>query len=90
MEQYENMLEQFADKHPVWFWVLVRLLICLCWSVVAIAGCLATVALIGPVVMVCMGYGSGYLWLFLSVPVLITICWAVGTLAIWLYQEFVY
>lgn len=90
MEQYENVIEQFIDKHPVWAWVLVRLLICLCWSLVVFAGLAALFSVFFPIAAVCIGYGSGWFWLLLVVPVLITICWAVGTFAMWLYQEFAY
>ena len=90
MEQFENVVEQFEEKHPVWFWVLVRLLVCLCWFFVVCFGLLALCVVVLTIFALCSDYGTGCLWALIAIPVLITICLATGAFAVWLYDEYIY
>ena len=82
MEHIEELIEQFSENHPVWFWVLVRLTICFCWMFVVVVALLALVGLVAPF------FGASLL-LWMLVPVLIVVCWGLGTIATYMYTEFV-
>ena len=59
MEHIEEMFEQFAEKHPVWFWLLVRLAICFCLMFVVITALLALLAVLAPIFGAMIGLGAG-------------------------------
>lgn len=82
MEHIGETLEQFEDKHPVWWWILVRLAICFCWMFAVIAALLALAAALAP-------FFGAMIGVWLLVPVLITACWGLVNFALWLYSEFV-
>lgn len=90
MEQLANICEQFEENHPVWFWILVRLLICLCWFFVGVFALLTFCVVIVTIVALFSGYGGGWFWALFLAPLVITICWVAGTFAKWLYDEFVF
>lgn len=82
MEHIEEMVEQFSDNHPVWFWLLVRLAICFCWMFAAIAAVIALLAVLAP-------FFGAVIGVWVLVPIFSATCWALGAGAAWLYKRFV-
>lgn len=82
MADIEEMFEQFSEKHPVWFWLLVRLAICFCWMFAAIAAVIALLVVLAP-------FFGAMIGVWVLVPILIVTCWALGWCAVWLYKNFV-
>lgn len=80
MEHIEEMFEQYSEKHPILFWLLVRLAICFCWMFVVIFGLLALLAVLAP-------FFGAMIGVWVLVPILIVACWASGTCAVWLYTN---
>lgn len=81
MEYILETIELFSDKHPVWFWLLVRLAICFCWTFAVITGLLVLIVAIAPLMGAIIG-----VWLL--IPILIVACWGCVSLAIRLFDEF--
>ena len=81
MEHIIEIVEQFADRHPVWFWLLVRLAICFCLTFVVILALLALLAAIASLEGLLVGS-----WLL--VPVLASACWVLFSFTTYLYEEF--
>ena len=40
IENIEKMIEQFYENHPIWFWVIVRLIACITIMIVCVFGLL--------------------------------------------------
>lgn len=82
MNDFGTVIEQFSEKHPVWFWVLVRLVICFCWMFAVVAAVLTLAVVVAP-------FFGAVIGVWVLVPVLATACWGLVYLALWLYSEFV-
>jgi hypothetical protein len=77
-----DCINEFADNHPVWFWLIVRLLIADCWVFAAIAALIALAVVVAP-----LGGARIVIWVF--APILIAACWCLVEFALWLFKEFV-
>ena len=81
MEHIEGMVEQFSEKHPVWFWILVRLAICFCWSFAVFLGLLTLCVAIAP-------FAGAVIGVWVLIPILIAACWGCVSLGVFLFTEF--
>lgn len=82
MNDFEKLIEQFSENHPVWFWVLVRLAICFCWMFAAVLALLALLVVLSP-------FFGVVIWVWVLIPVLVTACWGLVYLALCLYADYV-
>lgn len=87
---FEEMIENFADNHPFWMWILVRLIICECVFVAAVVAFFAFVTVFTPFFRI-LEYGAGFeafgVWLWL--PVCALVLWVVCATIGYLWEEFV-
>ena len=74
-------IKEVADNHPILFWLLVRLVISACFTLVVILGLLILVVAIAPLSGVSVG-----VWLL--IPILVTTFWGCLSLARYLIDAF--
>lgn len=77
-----DRINEFAKNHPVWFWLIVRLLIADCWVFAVVAALFALAVVVAPLAGAKIG-----IWAL--APILIAACWCSVEAALWLFKDFV-
>ena len=87
MQQIEHMLDLLRDQHPVWWRVLVRLAICVLWSLFGVAIVLMVFLFCAPIAMVLKESNGSLFWLWVIEPFLGALCWCCASAACWLLDN---
>lgn len=74
METWLDCIANFADEHPVWTWVLARVLVSICVCIVAVAALLGAVLFFAPFVLI-EEHGAGAFKAWLWLPAMVSIIW---------------
>ena len=82
MRDMEQLMDEFSTKHPVWFWILIRLAVVVCYTFAIIAGVFAFIVAVVPL-------GGVTVWVWALLPVLVTACWTFGAVGSRIYNEYV-
>jgi hypothetical protein len=61
-------MERFKREHPVWYWVLLRLVFCLCASAVLVFGLAGVLCLM--LVFITAAYNDQWIYLLALTPVM--------------------
>lgn len=83
---FEEMIYKFADEHPVWTWILARLIICICGFGMILAFLFGFIVLIAPIVIFEDGSDpkiSVWLWL----PFIAMAIWVMWSIIKYVYTE---
>lgn len=86
---FEEMIENFTDNHPVWTWILARLIICECFLVATITVAFAFWAIASPFIKLKDGAGLEAFGPWLWLPVCGTFIWLMCSVIGYLWQEFI-
>jgi len=72
---FEKIICNFCDEHPVWTWILARLVISFCACIIAAVGFFGLIVICIPFVRISEGasWEAYAVWLWL--PVIVTTIW---------------
>ena len=87
MKQLEDMILDFAEAHPVWGWILVRLAFVVAIMSTLIFGLVACVLVLAPLILWFDEQGFQMGWWFIA-PIPILICWGCCEAVKWIYETF--
>lgn len=87
-ETWLDCIADFADKHPVWTWVLARVLVSICVCIIAVAVICGAVLVFAPFVLVEERGASAFtVWLWL--PAIVSIIWIMGSAIRVVWEDFI-
>ena len=87
MKQIEEKILDFAEVHPVWGWILVRLAFIICFMAIIGFALLAFALFILPIIQLAKEQGFQMGWWFI-VPAPILACWGCCAAVKWIYETF--
>lgn len=85
---FEEMIQEFADEHPVWTWILARLIVCICGFGVALSAFSVIIVIAAPfVIFADTGKTNFQVWLL--IPVIALFTWALCSVINYVVQEII-
>ena len=86
---FEEMIEKFTDEHPVWSWIIARLVICICVCTIVGIGFGALILVVVPFVLISQGAGIGaFAWWFL-VPLIAALIWVLCSVVCFVWEGWI-
>ena len=83
----EETIYKFIDEHPIWTWVLARLIICVCVCTIVVLCIFAIIALATPFVLAEESTSSEAFSVWLWLPLIATAIWMLCSIIGYVWQE---
>ena len=83
-----DCIANFAEEHPVWTWVLARVLVSICGCIIAVAAFLGAFLFFAPLALIEeRGAIAFKAWLWL--PAIVSIIWIIGEFISVVWENFI-
>ena len=87
---FEEKINKFTDEHPVWTWVLARLIICICGCTIVANVFFAVLVIAVPFVLISNGAGWEAFAVWFWLPLIATFVWMMGSVISYVWAEVLY